>query len=99
MSGFALTNYSINQNLKLSSNLDQINICNVFSKLLLLQIKNECVQSFDLEHLEKDLTIRGEVYRQLLPLLNSDDENERQKASLALKFALAALDKREISLD
>ena len=70
-----------------------------FSKLLLLQIRNECVQGFDLEHLEKDMTIRGEVYRQLLPMLNSDDENERKKASLALKFALAALDKREISLD
>lgn len=80
-------------------NINRILENSAFSKLLLLQIKNECVQSFDLEHLEKDLTIRGEVYRQLLPLLNSDDENERQKASLALKFALAALDKREISLD
>ena len=80
-------------------NINRILEDSAFSKLLLLQIKNECVQSFDLEHLEKDLTIRGEVYRQLLPLLNSDDENERQKASLALKFALAALDKREISLD
>ena len=80
-------------------NINRILNDSAFSKLLLLQIKNECVQSFDLEHLEKDLTIRGEVYRQLLPLLNSDDENERQKASLALKFALAALDKREISLD
>lgn len=80
-------------------NINRILDDSAFSKLLLLQIKNECVQSFDLEHLEKDLTIRGEVYRQLLPLLDSDDENERQKASLALKFALAALDKREISLD
>ena len=80
-------------------NINRIAEDSAFSHLLLLQIKNECVQGFDLEYLEKDLTVRGEVYRQLLPLLNSEDENERKKASLALKFALAALDKREISLD
>lgn len=80
-------------------NTDRISKDSSFENLLLLQVKNECVQGFDLEYLEKDMTIRGEVYRQLLPLLNSNDEAERKKASLALKFALAALDKREISLN
>ncbi|MBR2381827.1 MAG: DNA repair exonuclease [Clostridia bacterium] len=82
-----------------SPNINRILGDPAFARLLLLQIKNECIQGFDLEYLEKDLTVRGEVYRQLLPLLNSEDENERKKASLALKFALAALDKRELSLD
>jgi DNA repair exonuclease SbcCD nuclease subunit len=67
--------------------------------LALFQIRNESVSNFDLSDLENDITVRGEVYRALLPLLNSDDANERQKGSLALKFALAALDKREFGVD
>ena len=68
-------------------------------RLALLQMRNESVSNFDLSDLENDITVRGEVYRALLPLLNSDDANERQKGSLALKFALAALDKREFGVD
>ena len=64
-------------------------------RLALLQIKNECVSNFDLDYLKKDITVKGEVYRRLLPMLESADENERQKAALALKLALAALDSRE----
>lgn len=70
-----------------------------FSHLALLQVRDECVANFDLEHLKDDMTVRGEVYRQLLPMLDSEDEQERKKASLALKFALAALDKRELGVD
>lgn len=70
-----------------------------FSDLALLQVKDESVANFDLEYLENDMTVRGEVYRQLLPMLDSDDEQERSRASLALKFALAALDKRELGVD
>lgn len=69
------------------------------SHLALLQVKNESVANLDLEHLKTDMTVKGEVYRKLLPLLESCDEEERQKASLALKFALAALDKREFFVD
>lgn len=69
------------------------------SHLALLQIKNNSSADFDLEYLENDMTVRGEIYRQLLPQLNSADERERIRASLALKFALAALDKREIGVD
>ena len=68
------------------------------SALALLQLRNETVANFDLADLEGDMTVRGEVYRLLLPLLNSDDEKERQKGALALKFALASLDKREFGI-
>ena len=63
--------------------------------LALLQIRNETVANFDLAYLEADMTVRGEVYRTLLPILKSEDEVERRRGALALKFALAALDKRE----
>ena len=70
-----------------------------FSSLALIQVRDESIANLDLEYLERDMTVKGEVYRRLLPSLNSADENERKTASLALRFALAALDKREISVD
>lgn len=91
LTGAVPSNYSINERA----------ICELVDNnyLALLQIRNETVASFDLVSLENDLTVRGEVYRMLLPLLNSDDAEERQRGSLALKFALAALDKREFGID
>ena len=76
-----------------------IESCAVMPPLALLQIRDNTSASYDLDHLRGDMTVRGEVYRTLLPLLESDDEQERKKASLALKFALAALDKRELGVD
>lgn len=68
------------------------------SALALLEIKDDTVPTLDLEHLEKDVTVRGEFYRSLAPMLESKDAGERARASLALKVGLAALDKREFSL-
>lgn len=79
--------------------LREIEGCGVISHLALLQIRDSTSASYDLDHLRGDMTVRGEVYRALLPLLESDNEQERKKASLALKFALAALDKRELGVD
>lgn len=70
-----------------------------FLSLALLQVRDESIANLDLDYLERDMTVKGEVYRRLLPSLNSADENERRRASAALRFALAALDKRELSID
>ncbi len=67
--------------------------------LALLQIRDLTVANFDLVSLADDATIRGELYRTLLPSLDSEDADERVRASLALRFALAALDKREFGTD
>ena len=45
----------------------------------------------DEESLSRDLSIKGEIYRTLLPKLNSDDARERDVASRALRYALSAL--------
>lgn len=90
LTGAVPSDYSVNEN----AIRDMLVSC----ELALLQIRNETVANFDLSDLENDMTVKGEVYRALLPLLNSDDENERQKGALALKFALAALDKREFGI-
>ena len=50
----------------------------------------------DYEELKNDITIKGAIFRELLPRLESRDEQERKLASLALKYALAALAGDEI---
>lgn len=66
--------------------------------LAMIEVKDETSPVLDLEYLEKDKTLRGEFYRQLLPMLNSADVRERKCASLALKYGLASLDRREIAV-
>lgn len=51
---------------------------------------------FDAEYLEKDLTIRGELYRILKPKMLSGTPEERADAAAALRIGLAALDGRAI---
>lgn len=45
----------------------------------------------DYDELKNDISIKGALFRELLPMLESKDEQERKKASLALRYALAAL--------
>ena len=57
-----------------------------------LEIEDSTIPIYDGEYLEKDVTVRGEVYRMLLPSLTSPDAEVRRKAMLALKIALSAID-------
>lgn len=50
------------------------------------------------EHFLRDMTAAGEVYRQLLPSLESEDEEERLTTARALRVALLALAGRDILL-
>lgn len=68
-------------------------------RLALLQIRNEICATQDLRYLADDLSVRGEVYRTLLPMLESENAEERARASMALRFALAALDRRELGIE
>ncbi len=49
------------------------------------------------EHLLSDSTLRGEFYRSLKPLLDSEDANERRRALAALRIGLAAIDGRDFT--
>ena len=57
-----------------------------------LQIRNNTYPVPDSDYLLRDPSLRGEVYRTLLPKLNSEDILERQRANEALRIALAAID-------
>ena len=52
-----------------------------------------------LEELEKDYSIKGEVYRALKPRIFSDDPETRNVAVLALKYALTALNRDTPNLE
>ncbi len=65
--------------------------------LFLLEIDDRTSPTFDGGVLENDLTMRGELYRELLPLLGGGTPEERAIASAALKLGLAALEGRNIT--
>ena len=61
-----------------------------------IEVENCTLPLLDFGELENDISIKGAVFRELLPRLESDDEKERKTASMALKYALAALAGDEI---
>ena len=69
----------------------QDEICNA-TGLEYIEIEDNTLPVYDGKYLEKDVTVRGEIYRTLLPKLTSADVEERRRAMLALKIALAAID-------
>ena len=65
--------------------------------LSLLELENETLPIFEAEYLENDITLRGALYRQLLPSLKSSDPETRKVAVGALRMGLAALEGRMFS--
>ena len=50
------------------------------------------------KHFKRDMTVKGEIFRQLLPMLESEDEEERLLGARAFREGLAALENREIDV-
>ena len=61
-----------------------------------LEIIDQTLPVFDGEYLDKDTTIRGELYRTLKGRLMSEDAEERRLATRALKIALYAIEGKNI---
>lgn len=68
----------------------------IISRPSYLEIKDNTSALFNIEKLKQDKTLAGEFYRILEPKLFSDDESERENASLALKYGLRAIYGMEI---
>ena len=51
---------------------------------------------FGTEKFKKDMTVKGEIFRKLLPMLKSKNEAERLLGARAFREGLAALENREI---
>ena len=59
-----------------------------------LTVEDNTIPVYGAEYLEKDMTVRGEFYRSLLPGLSSEDREERAVASEALRIGLLSLEGR-----
>lgn len=64
--------------------------------LYLLDLKDNTLPILDFEELERDLSIRGEFYRELVAKMRSADEQERKTAAEALRIGLCALSGKPI---
>lgn len=61
-----------------------------------LEIEDASVPLLDYEELKNDISVRGAFFRELLPLLQSENEDECQTAAEALRYGLAALDGNDV---
>ncbi len=62
------------------------------------EIKDETHYAHTTLNLSDDYSLRGEFYRTLKPLLESEDPAKRKQAEMALKYGLAALNAGEIEI-
>ncbi len=67
------------------------------TSLRLLKIKDDTTPIPDKNSLLKDITLRGEIYRTLLPKMESDDPLVRKKAAEAFRIALCAIDGKNLT--
>ena len=61
-----------------------------------LDIKDNTTPILDFEELERDMSIRGEFYRELVSKIKTADEQERKIAAEALRIGLCALSGKPI---
>ena len=66
------------------------------SEAFFTEVVNDTAPLFDCEYLAGDLTVKGAFFRELLPMLKSEDPRERAVASKALRYGLAALSGGEV---
>lgn len=62
-----------------------------------LELLDETLCLPDSDYLEKDITLKGELYRTLRPMLYTDDASERALALRALKIGMAAIEGRDFT--
>ena len=63
----------------------------------MLEVDDRTSPTFDGGVLENDMTLRGELYRELYPMLSDGTPEERATAAAALRLGLAALEGRNVS--
>ena len=72
------------------------NLSNETFGLYFLDMKDKTLPLYNTESFKRDMSIKGELYRELLPMMQSADEEERLLGARAFREGLAALENREI---
>lgn len=60
------------------------------------EMKDKTIPLYGTDSFKRDMSVKGELYRQLLPMLQSANEEERLLGARAFREGLAALENREI---
>ena len=71
--------------------------CDAFG-LYYFEMLDKTVPLYGTEHFKRDMSVAGELFRRLRPMLESEDEEERLVASRAFRVGLAALESRDVDL-
>ncbi len=74
------------------------NIENDAFGLYFFKLINKTLPLWKTEHFMRDMSMKGEIYRQFYPMLKSEDEEERLVAARAFRIALAALESRDLDV-
>lgn len=61
-----------------------------------LEVEDASVPLLNYDELKNDISVKGAFFRELLPLLQSENEDERRTAADALRYGLAALDGNDV---
>ena len=61
-----------------------------------LEVEDASVPLLNYDELKNDISVKGAFFRELLPLLQSENEEERRTAADALRYGLAALDGNDV---
>ena len=64
--------------------------------LYFFEMKDKTLPLYNTKSFKRDMSVKGELFRQLLPMLESENEDERLLAARAFREGLAALENREI---
>ena len=64
--------------------------------LYFFELVDKTMPLHNTQSFKRDMSVKGELYRQLLPMLESRDEEERLLGARAFREGLAALENREI---
>ena len=64
--------------------------------LFYLEVEDASVPLLNYDELKNDISIRGAFFRELMPMLQSENEEERRTAADALRYGLAALDGNDV---
>ena len=60
------------------------------------ELVDKTMPLYGTKSLKRDMTVEGELFRQLLPMLESENEEERLLGARAFREGLAALENREL---
>ena len=71
--------------------------CDAFG-LYFFDMVDKTMPLFGTEHFKRDMSIAGEIYRRMLPMFQSESEEDRLTAAKAFRVGLAALEGRDIDV-